>query len=46
MKIIQLVTRFFFFGKKRPSSFSEAVSEGIKDFFKEMGYASHMKDRL
>ncbi len=46
MKIIQLVTRFFSLGKKSPSPFSEAVSEGIKDLFKEMGYTSHVKDKL
>lgn len=46
MKIIQLVTRFFYFTKKRPSPFSEAISEGIKDLFKEMGYSSHIKDKL
>jgi hypothetical protein len=38
MKLIALITGLFSKRKNRPSAISEAVSEGIKDTFKEMGY--------
>ena len=38
MKLIALIMGLFFKRKSRPSPISEAVSEGIKDTFKEMGY--------
>jgi hypothetical protein len=38
MKLIALIIGLFSKSKNGPSAIAEAVSEGIKDTFKEMGY--------
>jgi hypothetical protein len=38
MKLIAFIQRLFSKRKTRASLFSEALSEGIKDLFIEMGY--------
>jgi hypothetical protein len=40
-----LIMSLFFKRKRHPSPFSEAVSEGIKDAFKEMGYRFNENDK-
>jgi len=44
MKLIALIVSLIFKRKSRPSPFSEAVSEGIKEAFKEMGYRLNEND--
>jgi hypothetical protein len=44
MKLIALIMGLFFKPKSRRSPISEAVSEGIKDAFKEMGYRFNKND--
>lgn len=41
----KFITRFFTKRKSRASHFSEALVEGIKDTFKEMGYKIDTKNK-
>jgi hypothetical protein len=45
MKLIGLIMSLFFKRKSRPSRIEEAISEGIKDAFKEMGYHFYENDK-
>ena len=45
MKLIKFVKRFFLKREKRCDPFSEAIAEGIKDSFREMGYKIGIKDK-
>jgi len=43
MKLIKFIKRFFWKYERAPNPFSEAISEGIKETFKEMGYKVCLK---
>ena len=43
MKLIKFIKRFFWKYERPLNPFSEAIAEGIKEAFKEMGYMVHMK---
>ena len=45
MKLLGLIIGLFFKRESRASQISEAVSEGIKDTFKEMGYHFNENDK-
>jgi hypothetical protein len=45
MKLKIFFLSFFAKRKTRPSYFSAALSEGIKDLFREMGYHSDKKKK-
>jgi hypothetical protein len=45
MKLLALIMGFFVKRKTYQSHISEAVSEGIKDAFKEMGNCFHKSDK-
>ena len=45
MKIGAFILSLFTKRKARPSFFSAALSEGIKDAFREMGYRFNRKDK-
>jgi hypothetical protein len=45
MKLIGLIMGLFFKRKSRPSNIADAVSEGIKEAFKEMGYRFNENDK-
>ena len=45
MKLIKFIKHFFWKSKRPPNPFSEAISEGIKDTFKEMGYKVRLNDK-
>ena len=41
-----LILKFFPGVKKKPPLLAEAVSEGIKDMFREMGYQINIKSKV
>jgi len=43
MKLIRFIKRFFWKNERPPNPFSEAISEGIKETFMEMGYKVCLK---
>ena len=43
MKIMNYIIRLFQKAKKKSPLFAEAVSEGIKDMFREMGHQIDIK---
>jgi hypothetical protein len=45
MKLGAFILRLFTKRKIRPSFFSAALSEGIKDVFREMGYHFNREDK-
>ena len=45
MKLIKFIKHFFWKYEKPPDPFSEAISEGIKETFKEMGYKVCLNDK-
>jgi len=46
MTLIKVLKLFFWKYKKPPDSISEAIAEGIKEAFKEMGYQVRLKDKI
>jgi hypothetical protein len=44
MKILALIASLWVRQKTRPSLFSKALSEGLKDLFEEMGYRFKNKE--
>ena len=45
MKLIRFIKRFIWKYERPPNPFSEAISEGIKETFKEMGYKVRLNDK-
>lgn len=45
MKLIKLIKRFFWKYERPPNPFSDAISEGIIETFREMGYEIGLKDK-
>ena len=45
MKLIKFIKLFFGKYEKPPNPFSEAISEGIKETFKEMGYKVSLNNK-
>ncbi len=43
MPLVRFIKKLFSKGQKRPSMFSQALSEGFIDMFREMGY--HIPDK-
>ena len=45
MKLIKFIKHFFWKSERTHNPFSEAISEGIKETFKEMGYKVRLNDK-